>query len=134
MKTKVTFVGNVLLEKREFCARDIERLAEKRGQLVEEVRKLDAIIAATKNYLRELDAQSGEISGYRRGSGRSSIQEMTLEVLGGARRPMRASEIIEAIQVKFDHTVKRTSISPILSKMAKDGKLLHVQDVGWSLP
>jgi len=133
-KLEVKFAGDVLADTRQRCVQDLERLTMTRADLLDQVKKLDAFIAKTKAYLRDLDIDGGDAPRDRRLSGKRSIRDMTLHVLKEAARPMQVSEIRDAIERQFGQAVPRTSISPTLSKMAQAGALLHDDDVGWSLP
>ena len=102
--------------------------------MLEQVKQIDGMIAATRAYIRELDIRSGVAPGDRRLKGGRSIRDMALEVLTAAGEPMQVSQIRAAIGDKFGQQIERTSISPILSKMAQSGQLRHEADHGWSIP
>lgn len=128
------FAGKILLARRESKISELDRLLAERQHLLEQVKHVDGLIAATRAYIRELDVRSGRVPTDRRLRGAMSIRDMALEVLGQSGGPMRVSEIRDQIETKFGQRIERTSISPVLSKMAQAGKLRHEDDVGWSIP
>lgn len=134
MKTHPNLKGYDVLDMlRQETAEDLARWEADRVKHLEELKRLDAIISATRAYLRKLNSQAGDGPDDGRLAGSFSIRQMTERVLSEANRPMRVTEILEAIRLQFGRAVERTSISPILSKMAQNGKLHRDDDVGWSL-
>lgn len=128
------FAGKILISKRENKVAELDQLLADRENLLQQLKHVDGLVAATRAYIRELDILSGDVPGDRRLRGTTSIRDMALQVLEDAGRPLRVSEIRSAIQHKFGQKIERTSISPVLSKMAQAGRLRHDDDVGWSLP
>ncbi len=133
-KARSRFAGKVLLGKRHSKVADLEKFTAQRASLLAEVKQLDVLIAATRAYIRELDIRDGHAPGDRRLRGTQSIREMAVQVMRDAGHPMQVSDIREAIAARFGQQIERTSISPILSKLAQAGTLRHEDDVGWSLP
>lgn len=135
MKTSDSkFAGKILLAKRSEVARDLKQFLSTREGLLAQLKQLDGMIAASRAYLRELDIRAGNVPEDRRLRGPVSIREMTLQVLREAGHPMHVAQIRHTIETKFGRPVERTSISPILSKMAQAKHLHHDADVGWSIP
>jgi hypothetical protein len=128
------FAGKVLLSKRETKANELDRLVADRESLLEQVKQVDGLIAATRAYIRELDIRTGAAPDDRRLRGTMSIRDMSLQVLDEAGHPMTVTEIRKAIEARFNQQIERTSLSPILSKMAQAGRLRHEDYVGWSVP
>lgn len=133
-KTSSRFAGRVLLSKRETKVAELDRLLADRARLMGQVGEVDGLIAATRAYIRELDVRSGSAPGDRRLRGATSIRDMALDVLREADAPMQVTAIRRRIEERFGQRIERTSVSPILSKMAQRGELRHEDDVGWSLP
>lgn len=132
-KSDSQFAGKILLAKRATKEKELAELKEARAALVHDVKRIDSLIAATKAYLRELDIRAGAAPSDRRLIGALSIREMAMQVLEAADRPLQVAAIRQAIEERFSRRVERTTIAPILSKLAQYGKLHH-DDVGWSLP
>lgn len=127
------FAGRVLIRRRSSCVADLEKLCVERGQLLEQLRHVDAMIGATQAYIRELDIRAGDAPADRRLRGARSIREMVLTVVTQAGGPLRASDIQARIEKEFGRRVERTSLSPVLSKLRWAGKLGHGEE-GWNIP
>lgn len=72
---------------------------------------------------------SGEVEAASR---TRTIREMLKDVLGGAEGPIGIRQMIDAMHARFDVTVARTSVSPILRKMLGKGEVEHIGDK-WTL-
>ena len=60
---------------------------------------------------------------------------MVLQVLQDADGPLGVRQMMDAITEKFGEQVERTSLSPLLRKLAHKGEVLHMEaQAKWALP
>lgn len=115
---------------------DLESLHAELERLNAQARHVRRLIAARESYQADMaNLARADFDNACRVAPRrqSSIREAALEVLAVAREPMTANELRERLSERLGRTLERTSLSPILSKLAQAGAL-EKNDVGWFLP
>lgn len=112
----------------------LKALAEERAKLIAaataaeiEIPKIAHIQRAVANANRALDAVSR-----RRTIPERTLKDAVIEVLQDKGRGMTALEILAAINLKFSTDYPRTSLSPQLSRLKAEGKLVR-EGIVWRL-
>lgn len=60
---------------------------------------------------------------------RPTHRAMLVDVLRDAPGPMGVRELIDAVRHRFGEAIERTSVSPLLRKLARRGEVEHVPDL-----
>lgn len=63
------------------------------------------------------------------GGKRPTHRAMLVEVLADAAEPMGVRELIDAVENRFGEAIPRTSVSPLLRKLARRDEVEHVPDL-----
>lgn len=109
---------------REFLSRRDAEIKEQMKLLRAEQKEIQVARAA-------LDAEGGDDAPYGALTGTPTIKEMAKDVLSGAQDGMTSSEILAAIKEKFGRTVDRTSLSPQLTRLKDNEKVLVLSGERW---
>ena len=115
---------------------DLDDLYRQRAEAAELVASLDAAIEVVKRLLgiASNDGRARPSSAARVAKSRPTHRAMLLTVLGEARGPLGVRSMIDAVKVRFNETIPRTSVSPLLRKLAAKGEVAHDRDSGsWTL-
>lgn len=115
---------------------DLDDLYRRRSEAAELVASLDAAIAVVEGLLGITSGDGGArpSSADRTSKRRPTQRAMLLTVLGEARGPLGVRSMIDAVNVRFDETIQRTSASPLLRKLAAVGEVVHDSDgASWTL-
>lgn len=106
------------------------------GEIAGKTRELDGIDGLIRIVREHLglptdDAAKGSKSVPAR---RPTHRSMIKQVLIDAPEPMGVRELIDAVLERFDEEIPRTSLSPLLRKLANKGELVHVpKDAKWRI-
>lgn len=97
---------------------------------------LDALIRMAEEQLGLVPARSSAASAtpMRSTARRPTHRAMLLTVMGEADGPLGVRGLIDAVKARFGETIPRTSVSPLLRKLAAKGEVIHhPDDATWSL-
>lgn len=133
---QVTFDLDDLYRQR---AETTERAADLQRQLKEAVLQgagLDALIRMSEEKLGLVPASSSTtgVVPMRATARRPTHRAMLLTAMSRADGPLGVRGLIDAVQDQFSETIPRTSVSPLLRKLAAKGEVVHhSDDATWSL-
>jgi len=115
----------------EFIEQREAEIKELRKALYEELKQLKAAKAAISGI--SVRAESGDESSSAQAE--PTIKEMTLEVISDAERALTAEEILQAIKSKFLKEIQRTSLSPQLTRLKREGRIVYdIETSQWGFP
>jgi hypothetical protein len=115
---------------------NLDDLYRQRDEAVELVARLNGAIAVAERMLGIVpgDGAARLPSAATAAKRRPTHRAMLLTVLGEAGGALGVRSMIEAVKVRFDETIPRTSVSPLLRKLASKGEVAHDRDSGsWTL-
>lgn len=133
---QVTFDLDDLYRQR---AETAERAADLQRQLNEAVLQgagLDALIRLSEEKLGLAPARSpaSGVVPMRSTKRRPTHRAMLMTAMSQAQGPLGVRGLIDAVQDQFGETIPRTSVSPLLRKLAAKGEVVHhPDDATWSL-
>lgn len=115
----------------EFIEQREAEIKELRKALYEELKQLKAAKAAISGISVRVESSDESSSA----QAEPTIKEMTLEVISDAERALTAEEILQAIKSKFLKEIQRTSLSPQLTRLKREGRIAYdVETSQWGFP
>jgi hypothetical protein len=99
----------------------VQSTAERRvGELVVDAKEVELLISVLTGELKTVKASQpdGDVPP---SDGKRTIQDMAVEVIADASGGVTALEILDQINSRFKASLKRTSLSPQLSRLKADG-------------
>lgn len=117
----------------------LSSLDERRAEIVAELDELEAAEAAARQVSTPLPSEDltaaasiGERANNAPPIRRGSIKEKVMSVLSACPEGADANKILELIEIKFGEIIPRSSLSPQLSRLKGEGRLL-LNGSAWSL-
>lgn len=133
---QVTFDLDDLYRQRAETTERTARLQQRLHEAILHGAGLDALIRLSEEKLGPVPVRSSAagVVPMRSTARRPTHRAMLLTVMGEADSPLGVRGLIDAVKARFGETIPRTSVSPLLRKLAAKGEVVHDLDQAtWSL-
>lgn len=113
----------------DFAKKYLEDIRDQKRDLMDQLKELRTLEKAIRGAAMPETVKTASV----KANSEPTLKEMVLNVLRALNRGAEALHIADEIQETYGKTVMRSSLSPQLSRLKKDGKLI-LDDKVWYLP